>query len=77
MTKTFRIMTSEHGDKELVFTGTADTDAAAKEAKALFDKVLKDGGTVLNVKPGEPAQRITKFDQIGEEAIAIPRIVGG
>ena len=77
--KTLRVLSSEHGDLELKFDGTTDTATAEEEARALFDRITKSGGVVLNVKPEGtgPSQRVTKFDELGEESIAIPRIVGG
>lgn len=74
--KKLRLLDST-GDTVLDFDPKLADAAATKEAKALFDRMTKKGAAVYNVKPGETAERVKNFADVGEEAIIIPVIVGG
>lgn len=56
------------------------TDKAAQaKARALIERLQRQGRTLFRVDPqtGEGAQKVTGLAELGEENIAIPRIVGG
>ena len=74
-----RIMTSEHGDKAIEFDDTEATATTREEARALFERMKSAGAVTFNVTPEgrAPAQRVERFEELGEEAIIVPRIVGG
>ena len=76
--KTLRVLDS-NGDTELVFDETEATASARAEAEALFNRLRAEGATALAVTPGgeTPAQRVENFNELGDETIIIPRIVGG
>lgn len=48
-------------------------------ARRVFEDVVAKGHSVFNVKPGsnETTQRVTDFEKLSEESIAVPRIIGG
>lgn len=76
MKKVLRVLSSQ-GDQMVEFD---EANAAATEiASALFERVRAEGAAVLNVTPEgkAPAQRVAKFEDLGEEAVVVPRIVGG
>ena len=52
---------------------------AKKEAATLLDKLAKEGRALFKVDPatGEGVDKVGEVDRLGEENIAIPRIVGG
>lgn len=73
--KTLRVMDST-GDTKVEFEpGTA----AEVEAKALFERLTGGGGAVFAVNRAEglPDRRVTSFEELGDENVAVPRIVGG
>lgn len=66
------------GDTAIQFDDTEATAAARAEAKALFERMTKDGASVFNVEAGtNKAERVHKFEDIADEAIIVNRIVGG
>lgn len=56
-----------------------DDPSSLADARRAFDAAVKKGASVFNVSPGsnETTQRIDKFEQLSEEAIVVPKIVGG
>ena len=76
MKSVIRVLDSS-GDSVHLFDLTEKT--ARQKAKALIDKLQKEGRTLFKVDPktGEGAEKVTRLTELGEENIAIPRIVGG
>ncbi len=52
---------------------------AQRKAKALIERLQMQGATLFSVDPktGEGAQKVNGLAELGEENIAVPRIVGG
>ena len=75
--KKIRVMDST-GDTVIEFDETVK-DKATLEAEALFDRLTKNSAAVFAVNRGEgqPDKRVTNFNELGEENIIVPRIVGG
>jgi hypothetical protein len=75
MKKVLRIM-NKSGDAVLEFD-TVDAEATAK-AKAEFDDLMKRHATVVTFKePGQPGEVVRKFEDLAEESVVVPAIVGG
>lgn len=76
--KTLRCLDGS-GDTAISFDETEATATARAEAEALFKRMAEGGASVFNVTPGttDTTKRITAFDQVGEEAIIVPKVVGG
>lgn len=73
--KTLRIM-DKTGDTVLTFD-EADVEATAK-AKAEFDSLMKRHATVVTFKePGGAGEVARKFEDLAQESVVIPAIVGG
>lgn len=65
------------GDTRVEFSSA---DAKAKdEAKALFEKLMKGGAIpfAVNRANGQEDMKLTSFDQIENDTVMVPRIVGG
>ena len=79
MKKTLYVMSAEHGDQPVEFDDAEVTSEAYAEARALFERVKAEGGHIMNVVPGGevPAQKVERFEDIGEEAVVFGRVVGG
>ncbi len=77
-----RILTA-HGDTvlewmiEKVREGDPEALAAVREAERIFREATDRGATAFEVKAGQPAVRVTRFDPKTEEVVIVPRIVGG
>jgi hypothetical protein len=67
------------GDTVIEFDETAATEAARKEAEALFERARQQGGAAFKVHRanGLPDERATDFGTLENETILVPRIVGG
>ncbi|MBI4291989.1 MAG: hypothetical protein HY661_10960 [Betaproteobacteria bacterium] len=52
---------------------------AQRQAKALIERLQMQGATLFSVDPktGEGAKKVTGLAELGEENVAVPRIVGG
>ncbi len=74
---------SHHGDDRFqwddgaVKTGDPEAVAAVREAERIFAEQRARGAAAVRVKPGQPAERIEKFDPEAEQIIMLPRVVGG
>ena len=75
--RTIRFLDSS-GDRVLAFDETA-RDAAAREARALFERALASGGAAFKVNRGEGRtdERVHEFNALESETVIIPRITGG
>lgn len=66
------------GDSVIDFNPAEAEAAATKEAKALFERIGKEGGSVFALDDkGDAAGRVTNFDNLAEDNVVVPRIVGG
>ena len=76
--KTLRVMDST-GDTVLKFDETEATAAAASEAKALFERMTGKGAAVFAVNRGEgqPDKRVKNFNELEQDNVIVPAIVGG
>lgn len=65
------------GDTRLSYDLESPESLAA--ARAAFDAAVAKGSSVFSVTPGsnETVKRLTKFEEISEEAIVVPKIVAG
>ena len=74
---------SRNGDDRLTWdvtaveTGDAEAAAAVREAERIFNEQRAGGATAVRVTPGQPAERIMKFDPNAEEIVMVPRVIGG
>jgi len=74
-----RHLSSRHGDSTHLFS-PGIRDEAWFQVEALAGAVVADGGVILRSRgPAAPAERIKSLDELkaGEEALLIPRVVGG
>lgn len=75
MKKVLRVM-DKSGDAVLEFD-TADVEATAK-AKAEFDKLMARHATVVTFKePGKAGEQVRNFEDLQQESVVVPAIVGG
>lgn len=76
MKRLLRIL-DKTGDTRISYDLESGEDLAA--AKAAFDAAVAKGSSVFNVKPGsnETTKRCGSFDELSEEAVIVPKIVGG
>lgn len=77
--KKIRVMDST-GDTVVEFDETlAMKDKAFLEAEALFERLTKNSAAVfaVNRAEGQPDKRVTNFNDLEQENIIVPRIVGG
>ncbi len=77
-----RVMTA--GGDKMVKWGTAllevdeaEAREAVEEAERIFDEAKAKGGTAFRVVPGQPAERLDRFDPEAEQIVVVPRIAGG
>ncbi len=77
-----RVMTA--GGDKMVKWGTAllevdeaEAREAVEEAERIFDEAKARGGTAFRVVPGQPAERLDRFDPEAEQIVVVPRIAGG
>lgn len=78
-----RVMSSR-GDKTLTWdpqqveTGDLKAVAAVREAERIIQEAWASGATVFQTEPGEPAERVERFDPLVEQTlVVVPRITGG
>ena len=76
MKRLLRVLNSS-GDSRVEYDLEDSTSLA--NAKRVFDEAVKKGSSVFNVKPGsnDAAKRVSTFDEVSQEAVVIPKIVGG
>ena len=75
MLKTIKVM-DKTGDTPISFD-TADAEATAK-ARAEFDGLMKRAGVVVtNPGAGQKGETVRKFEDLAEENVFVPAIVGG
>lgn len=76
MQATIRVLDSS-GDAVHKFD--LEAESARRQAKALLDKLQGEGRALFKVDPatGEGTEKIGSVEKLGEENIAIPRLVGG
>ena len=78
MQKTLRRLDSS-GDTERTFDPSQPDSEATKEARALYDRVVGEKRTILNVPPNsaEPSKIVKSFDELGPDNLAIGALAGG
>lgn len=64
-------------DAERAATGDAEAQAAVQAAEEIFAAERARGATAFRTVPGQPAERLERFDPRAGEIIMIPRIAGG
>lgn len=64
-------------DKQKVSAGDPEAIAAVREAERIFAQERAKGATAFRITPGKPAERIERFDQIAEQIVLVPRVIGG
>ena len=66
------------GDTVIEFDETEAQAKATQEAKALFERIASDGGAVFKIdKTGQADGRVKRFEDLAEDNVIVPRIVGG
>lgn len=71
--KTIRKM-NHTGDTAVTFDETQVDSAATAEARALFDRLTKGEKASVFTADG---RRVERFEDLAEDNVAVPRIVGG
>ena len=73
--KTLRVS----GDTTIAFDDTEATAAARVEAEALFKRLTEKGAAVFAVNRGEGVtdKRVTNFNDLEQQNLVVPRLVGG
>ena len=76
--KKLRLLDSS-GDTVIEFDETEATVKARDEARALFERLKEKGAAIFAVSRGgnEPDTRVTNFNDLENENVIVPRIVGG
>ena len=76
--KKLRLLDSS-GDTVIEFDETEATVKARDEARALFERLKEKGAAVfaVNRAEGKPDARVTNFNDLENENVIVPRIVGG
>ena len=76
--KKLRLLDSS-GDTVIEFDETEATTKARDEAMALFGRLAEKGAATFAVNrgAGEPDKRVTDFNDLENDNIIVPRIVGG
>lgn len=75
--KKLRVMDSS-GDTVIEFDEAEVTAKATEEARALFERLSARGAVfAVNRGEGKADKRVTNFDELEADNLAVPRIVGG
>ncbi len=76
--KTLRVLDSS-GDQVILFDDKLSASKAAREAEALFTRLLNEGSTAFKVNRGDGKldEKVTDFSVLENETVLVPRIVGG
>jgi hypothetical protein len=76
--KTLRVLDSS-GDRVILFDNKPSASNAAREAEALFTRLLNEGSTAFKVNraEGKPDEKVTDFSALENETVLVPRVVGG
>jgi hypothetical protein len=64
-------------DAERAATGDTEALDAVREAERIFAQERARGATAFRVAPGQPAERLERFDPAAEEIVIVPRVSGG
>lgn len=65
-------------DPKAVEAGDPEALAAVAEAERIVAAAMARGQIVFKVEaPGQPAERIERFDRTAKQTIVIPRVAGG
>ncbi len=64
-------------DRDRVEVGDPEALAAVREAERLFEEARARGATAFRVAPGQPAERIDRFDPRAEQIVVVPQVAGG
>lgn len=64
-------------DTEAAAAGSAEAAEAVREAERIFAAERARGATAFRVAPGQPAERLDRFDPDADEIVVVPRISGG
>ncbi len=64
-------------DRERVEAGDPAARAAVEEAERVFAEARARGATAFRVVPGQPAERIERFDPEAEQIVVVPLVAGG
>jgi transcription elongation factor GreA len=57
--------------------GEREAQAALREAERIFEEARGRGATAFKVAPGQPAERLDRFDPRADEVVIVPRVAGG
>jgi transcription elongation factor GreA len=62
---------------DLAAAGETEAQAAVREAERVFESARDRGATAFRVAPGQPAERVDRFDPRADEVVIVPRVAGG
>jgi transcription elongation factor GreA len=62
---------------DLAAAGETEAQAAVREAERIFESARDRGATAFKVAPGQPAERVDRFDPRADEVVIVPRVAGG
>lgn len=76
--KTLRVMDST-GDTVIKFDEAQADAKATQEAKELFERMTKKSAAVFSINRGkdQPDKRVTNFNELEQDNVIVPLIVGG
>jgi hypothetical protein len=76
--KVLRFLDSS-GDRTLYFDDSEALAEARAEAQRLFERSLAKGAIAFNVNRGggKPDEKVTRFADVEDETVVVPRIVAG
>jgi hypothetical protein len=76
--KVLRVLDSS-GDRSVTFDESGEHAIARAEAQQLFVRLLANGSTAfkINRADGKPDEKVTRFCELENETIVIPRMAGG
>lgn len=71
--KTIRVMDST-GDTRVSFEPGTQEETEARE---LFGRLTGKGAAAFSIAPGGESRKVKSFDELGDETVIVPAIVGG
>jgi len=73
------IVLDSSGDSTVTFDPAQAESDATREAKALFDRLTLAGSKffAVNREGGQTDKMVKNFNELEQENVAVPRIVGG
>jgi hypothetical protein len=64
-------------NEEDALVGDTEAIAAIREAERIFAQEQAKGSTAFRFDPGNPIERLERFDPQAKQIVMVPRVVGG